>query len=93
MSNVDPIDSGTSPLGMDGAERALRAKLAACYRIFDHLSWTMVIFNHITCHLSGDEHHFLINPYGLRYDEVTASDPGSLEGQGVVRCTRADRRR
>ena len=84
MSNLAPIDSGSVPSDMDEAEWAFRAKLAACYRIFDHLGWTMVIFNHITCRLPGDEHHFLINPYGLRYDEVTASNLVKIDLEGNV---------
>ena len=52
------------------AEWALRIKLAQCYRIFDHIGWTMIIFNHITARIPGPEHHFLINPFGLRYDLV-----------------------
>ena len=58
--------------------------LAATYRIFDHLGWTMVIFNHITVRLPGPEHHFLINPFGLRYDEVTASNLVKIDLQGNV---------
>lgn len=84
MSNVNLIESGPPPSRVDETEWALRAKLAACYRIFDHLGWTMVIFNHITCRLPGDDHHFLINPYGLRYDEVTASNLVKIDLEGNV---------
>jgi ribulose-5-phosphate 4-epimerase/fuculose-1-phosphate aldolase len=59
-------------------EWASRVQLAACYRIFDLLGWTEMIYNHITLRLprsvSGDEKHFLINPFGLHYSEVTASN-------------------
>jgi len=55
-------------------ERTLRVRLAACYRVVDLLGWSEVIMNHITLRLPGPAHHFLINPYGLRYDEVTASN-------------------
>ncbi|MDG0978832.1 MAG: class II aldolase/adducin family protein, partial [Halieaceae bacterium] len=51
-------------------EQTLREDLAALYRIFDHLGWGELIFNHITVKLPGDEGHFLINPYGLHYSEV-----------------------
>lgn len=84
MDNVAQIGAGGLPVGMDEAEWALRRKLAACYRIFDHLGWTMVIFNHITCRVPGDEHQFLINPYGLRYDEVTASNLVKIDLKGNV---------
>ena len=55
------------------AERAARIELAACYRIFDMLGWTELIFNHITVRVPGDEVRFLINPFGLHYREITAS--------------------
>ena len=45
---------------------------AAC-RIFDHLGWCELIYGHISMRVPGPEPHFLINPYGLRFDEVTAS--------------------
>ena len=63
-------------------ERTLRIKLAACYRVVDHLGWSEVITNHITLRLPGPEHHFLINPYGLRYDEVTASNLVKIDTDG-----------
>ena len=46
------------------AEWRLRQELAACYRIFDHLGWTEMIYNHITLRLPGEEPRFLINPFG-----------------------------
>ncbi|MEE2998811.1 MAG: class II aldolase/adducin family protein [Pseudomonadota bacterium] len=52
----------------------LRVKLAATYRIFDYLGWSLLIFNHITLRLPGPKHHFLINPFGLSYNEVKASN-------------------
>ena len=59
------------PIGKD--EREARVQLAACYRIFDHLGWTEMIFNHITLRVPGPEKVFLINPFGLHYREITAS--------------------
>src|SRR5215510_12106492 len=56
------------------AEWSARVELAACYRIFDMLGWTEMIFNHITLRLPGPGRHFLINPFGLWYHEVTASN-------------------
>ena len=55
-------------------ETELRVQLAACYRVFHLLGWTELIYNHITVRIPGPERHFLINPFGLRYDEVTASN-------------------
>ena len=60
-------------LPMSEAERKARVELAACYRIFDMLGWTEMIFNHITLRVPGSEPRFLINPFGLHYREITAS--------------------
>ena len=86
MSTVSPLEPNVanSEAPMDEAEWALRVKLAATYRIFDHLGWHMVIFNHITARVPGPEHHFLINPFGLRYDEVTASNLIKIDLDGNV---------
>lgn len=69
---------------MNDQERELRIQLAACYRVFDYLGWDELIFNHITVKLPGDEEQFLINPYGLRYDEVTASNLVKVDIEGNV---------
>ena len=61
-------------LPMTEAERVARVELAACYRIFDMLGWVEMIFNHITVRVPGAEVRFLINPFGLHYSEVTASN-------------------
>ena len=66
----------------NGEEWELRVKLAATYRIFDYLGWTSIIFNHITTRIPGPEHNFLINPFGLRYDEVTASNLVKVDSNG-----------
>jgi len=55
------------------AELEARVQLAACYRIFNHLGWVEMIFNHITLRVPGPEKFFLINPFGLHYSEITAS--------------------
>jgi ribulose-5-phosphate 4-epimerase/fuculose-1-phosphate aldolase len=67
---------------IDPAERALRVQLAAAYRIADHLGWSELIYTHISLRVPGPEHHFLINPYGLRFDEVTASNLVKIDLQG-----------
>ena len=68
------------PIGR--AERAARVQLAACYRIFDHLGWTEMIFNHITLRVPGPGKHFLINPFGLHYREITASSLVLIDLEG-----------
>ena len=58
-------------------EWQLRVDLAACYRLVAHYGWSDLVFTHISAKLpesiSGPEHQFLINPYGLMFDEITAS--------------------
>ena len=62
----------------------LRIQLAAAYRIVDHLGWCELIYGHLSLRVPGPEHHFLINPYGLRYDEVTASSLVKIDLDGEV---------
>ena len=62
------------PEDMSAEEWQLRLELAACYRLFDWMGWTELIYNHITVRVPGPERHYLINPYGLWYTEITASN-------------------
>src|SRR6476620_8688274 len=61
------------PTQMSDAERAVRIDLAACYRLVAHYGWDDLVFTHISARVPGDDHHFLINPYGMLFDEITAS--------------------
>jgi ribulose-5-phosphate 4-epimerase/fuculose-1-phosphate aldolase len=61
-----------------------RVELAACYRIFALLGWTELIYNHITLRLPGPEKQFLINPFGLLYSEVCASNLVKIDVAGHV---------
>lgn len=54
-------------------EWQLRVNLAACYRLVAAYGWSDLIFTHISARIPGPEHHFLINPYGMLFDEITAS--------------------
>ena len=54
-------------------EWQLRIDLAACYRLVAMYGWSDLVFTHISARVPGPEHHFLINPYGLMFDEITAS--------------------
>ncbi len=69
---------------MTDEERALRVQLAACYRVFHLLGWTELIYNHITVRVPGPERHFLINPFGLHYSEVKASNLVKIDLEGRV---------
>jgi ribulose-5-phosphate 4-epimerase/fuculose-1-phosphate aldolase len=77
MSAVLARESSITP-----AEWALRVQLAAAYRIADHLGWAELIYTHISVRVPGPEHHFLINPYGLRFDEVCASNLVKITADG-----------
>jgi ribulose-5-phosphate 4-epimerase/fuculose-1-phosphate aldolase len=68
-------------------ETAARRELAACYRLFDHLGWTEGIFNHITLrvpHADPGRLHYLINPFGLHYSEVTARNLLKVDVEGEL---------
>jgi ribulose-5-phosphate 4-epimerase/fuculose-1-phosphate aldolase len=68
-----------------GAEEwRLREELADCYRLFAELGWGEAIFNHITLRLPGPERHYLINPFGLMYDEVTPETLVKIDLDGNV---------
>jgi hypothetical protein len=54
-------------------EWRIRVDLAACYRLVALYGWDDLIFTHISARLPGDAHEFLINPYGMTFDEITAS--------------------
>ncbi len=67
LQNLRPSD------GVSGAERSIRIDLAACYRLVALYGWDDLIFTHISARVPGPEHHFLINPYGMMFEEITAS--------------------
>lgn len=74
--NVATLPAGRSdhrPAHISAEEWDVRVQLAACYRLIDHFGMTDLIYNHITARMPGPEHHFLINPFGPHYSEITAS--------------------
>ncbi|MBS0580531.1 MAG: class II aldolase/adducin family protein [Proteobacteria bacterium] len=73
---------GREAVPVSAAEQEARVRLAACYRIFAHLGWTELIFNHITLRVPGPETIFLINPFGLHYSEITASRLVAIDLEG-----------
>ncbi len=68
------------------AEWEQRVNLAACYRLVAQYGWDDLIFTHISARVPGTDHHFLINPYGMLFSEITASSlvKVDLEGRKVV---------
>lgn len=80
MTTAEIIDLDDDP----SSERALRVQLAAAYRLVDYFGWTELIYGHLTARVPGPELHFLINPYGLNYDEVTASNLVKIDCDGNI---------
>jgi ribulose-5-phosphate 4-epimerase/fuculose-1-phosphate aldolase len=63
-------------------EWAIREDLAATYRLVALHGWDDLIFTHISARVPGPEHHFLINPYGLMFEEITASSLVKIDVEG-----------
>lgn len=63
-------------------EWAVRVDLAACYRLVALFGWEDLVFTHITARVPGTQDHFLINPYGVFFDEITASSLVKIDQQG-----------
>jgi ribulose-5-phosphate 4-epimerase/fuculose-1-phosphate aldolase len=77
-------DAFSKPARFTEAEWQARVQLAACYRIFAHLGWQELIYNHISLKVPGPDAHFLINPFGLHYSEVTASNLVKVDIDGNI---------
>ena len=69
MNDANP----STEVMLSAAERQQRIDLAACYRLVAQFGWDDLIFTHISARIPGPEHHFLINPYGMSFDEISAS--------------------
>jgi ribulose-5-phosphate 4-epimerase/fuculose-1-phosphate aldolase len=65
-------------------ERDTRVQLAACYRLVALLGWTDLVFTHISARVPGPEEHFLLNPFGVVFDEITASSLVRIDLDGNV---------
>src|SRR6266550_3322538 len=63
-------------------EWAVRVDLAAAYRLVSRYGWEDLVFTHISARVPGTQDHFLINPYGLFFDEITASSLVKIDQQG-----------
>ena len=83
VMDVKPLDCVEVP-SLEGKvsdeEWAIRLDLAAAYRMVAHYGWDDLIFTHLSARIPGPEHQFLLNPYNLMFEEVTASSlvPPSL---------------
>ncbi len=77
-----PERSGSA--GPSADERQARVDLAAAYRLVAHYGWDDLIFTHISARVPGPEHHFLINPYGMLFGEITASSLVKVDLDGAI---------
>lgn len=66
------------------AEWQVRTELAAAYRLVAHYGWDDLVFTHLSARVPGPEHHFLINPYGWLFDEITASSLVKVDEHGEI---------
>jgi ribulose-5-phosphate 4-epimerase/fuculose-1-phosphate aldolase len=78
---IEPVP--LKPAQCSDQEWALRCELAECYHLIDYMGWTETIFNHISARLPGPAHHYLVNPFGLNYDEVTPANLLKVDLAGV----------
>jgi ribulose-5-phosphate 4-epimerase/fuculose-1-phosphate aldolase len=72
--NVTTSASDLRPATCSEDEWALRCQLAQGYHLIDFFGWTETIFNHMSVRLTGNAGHYLVNPFGLNYDEVTPNN-------------------
>ena len=86
MNTIPKIDSATahSANGIDPAEWEARVDLAACYRLVDLYGMTDLHLNHISARVPGNDEHFLINPFGMMYEEITASSLIKIDLDGKI---------
>ena len=84
--NRDPaqLSAQIAPEGMSAAEWQLRCELAACFQLTDLYGMSDVASTHISVMLPGPEHHFLVNPLGILFDEMRASDLLKVDLEGRV---------
>ena len=85
MEGVTPLSSVEIPSlkgKVSDEEWAIRVDLAAAYRMVAYYGWDDLIFTHLSARIPGPEHHFLLNPYNLMFEEVTASSLVKVDVNG-----------
>ena len=73
MARVLPLAGRSLRERVSAEEWSTRVDLAACYRLVALYGMTDLVYNHITARVPGADQHVLINPYGMLYEEITAS--------------------
>src|ERR1700716_4001239 len=81
---IEPSLQPLRPTGISEAEWEQRVNLAACYRLVALYHWDDLIFTHISARVPGPEHHFLLNPYGMMFEEITASSLVKVDLDGNI---------
>ena len=76
------VDASKLKSQISEKEWQLRLELAATYRLIALYGWDDLIYTHVSLRIPGPEHHFLINPYGLMFDEITASSLVKIDLDG-----------
>ena len=82
MRNPSPSEIPHVRTLVSAEEWAVREDLAACYRLVAHYGWDDMIFTHISARVPGEDDHFLINPYGHMFEEITASSLVKVDHDG-----------
>jgi ribulose-5-phosphate 4-epimerase/fuculose-1-phosphate aldolase len=81
--NAQVIDTASNMRQKVSAEEwRMRVDLAAAYRLTALYGWDDLVFTHITAKVPGPKHHFLINPYGMMFEEITASSLVKIDAAG-----------
>ena len=80
--HADPALIRSTKGQVSAEEWAVRADLAAAYRAVALFGWDDLVFTHISARVPGPDHHFLINPYGMMFEEITASSLVKIDLQG-----------
>ncbi|NJN50417.1 MAG: class II aldolase/adducin family protein [Gammaproteobacteria bacterium] len=81
---AEAIDLRNVRATVSAQEWQARVDLAAAYRLVAHYGWDDMIFTHLSARVPGSDNHFLINPYGLLFEEVTASNLVKIDFDGNV---------
>ena len=80
--NLNPASIPSRQNQVSAEEWQLRVDLAAAYRLVALYGWDELIFTHLSARLPGEDHHFLINPFGMMFDEITASSLVRVDQDG-----------
>ena len=84
MSDLSSLKVPSLRERVSAEEWQARVDLAACYRLVHHYRMDDLVYNHISARVPGEEGHFLINAYGMTYDEITASSLVKIDFDGNV---------